>query len=957
MVRESAHRADFGLQKGKLKFPGASVLALGLCISGTAVAQTSPAASTPNSSTAGTPAPIQEIVVTGSRVNVSGFNAPTPMAVVSNEALDKFQASNVADVLTKMPSFKATFNPASTGYRTQLPGANFADLYGLGANRTLVLLDGMRMVPQAPAASAGSVVAVDLNVIPSLMIDHVDVVTGGASAQWGSDAVAGVVNVFLKSKYKGIEIKGQTGISQYGDNETYRIGGLAGTDFADGRGNIVAGFDYSHDAGLGDVYTRDWSAKLYNIVSNPNWKTNGLPANLVLPNVVAKSTPGGVITGPANFSLANMQFLPGGALAPFELGEFPGALTMVGGDPNATAFTTNNSLANPVSRLSTYLRTQYDVSDALSLFVEASYAQVKSINIVNPPRALGAVIRRDNPYLSQQIVDAMDAAGISSFTINRLNYDLTGTGELANGVARGRTRTWHVALGAKGDLGGGWNWDAHVGFGRNRYRNATEHNQDKAKFAFATDAVLYNGQIVCRATVPGPFFDPAAAGCQPVNLVGGVGAPSVDAANYYLKTAYQYADYDQDSAAINLRGQPFSTWAGPVAIAAGFEYRREKEKVRVDPVSDAGGFLLNNATNLDGSFNVKEGYLEVLVPLARDLPMARSLDIDAAIRYASYSTAGDHTTWKIGVNYEPVEGLRFRATRSRDLRAPAIFELFGKGSVNQNTITVNGFTRNIPANVSIGNRDLDPEIADTVTAGAVFQPRFLPGFQASVDYYRVNLQGAITSVASSNVANLCNAGDEFFCSKFTFDADGAPTALNLPVLNAGFVKSDGFNVELAYRTELGSIPGSLSTDFNMTYVNHVKVNLGAGGDTVDHAGENGGNNNYSLPRAKFTFSSTYALGPASVTARVDFISAGTIDNSYNQGPSSTINDNSVPAIAYLSLYSSYDITENLQLFGSIQNLLNQDPPVDPIPGLFATSNGVYYDFVGRRFQVGASVKF
>ena len=937
----------------------ASALSLSIALPGQAGAQDRPAsdpgvAPAPD---AQAPSPMDEIVVTGTRVDISGFNAPTPMTVVGADSLDKFQATNVADVLTKLPAFKATFNPASTGFRTQLPGANFADLYGLGANRTLVLLEGMRLVPQAPASSAGSALAVDLNVVPALMVDHVDVVTGGASAQWGSDAVAGVVNMFLKTRYDGIKIRGQAGISERGDNENYRLGAMVGTSFLDDVGHVVIGVDYSKSEGLGDVYTRDWSSRLYGIVTNAGYATNGLPANLLLPNVVAKSTPGGIITGPANFSLANTQFLPGGALAPFQLGQYPGLLSMVGGDPNSPSFITNNNLVNPVERVSSYARVEFEVSPSTTLFVDGGFAQVNSTNIVNPPRAIGAAIKIDNPYLSSEIVDAMQESGITSFTINRMNYDLTGTDELANGVAKGRTRTWRAAVGAKGRFGDGWSWDVHAGLGRNRYRNITHNNQDKAKFAFATDAVLYNGQIVCRATVPGPAFNPDAAGCVPVNLVGGVGAPTREAAAYLLQDAYQFADYDQETFAANLRGKPFDTWAGPVAIALGVEYRHEEEHVRVDPVSDAGGYLLNNATNLDGDFDVKEGYFEALIPLARDMAFARSLDIDAAIRYADYSAAGGHTTWKLGVNYEPVAGLRFRGTRSRDLRAPAIFELFGKGSVNQNTLTVNGFLRNIPVNNSFGNPDLRPEKADTLTAGVVVQPDFLPGFQASLDYYKVNLKDAITSVASGNAANLCNAGDEFFCSKFTFDASGAPTALNLPVLNAGFVKTDGFNLSVSYTTELGSIPGSLKADFDLNYINHVQVNLGAGGNTVDRAGENGGNNNYSLPRAQFTASATYSIGKADLTARVNFISAGTIDNSYNQSPSTTININRVPAIAYLNLYANYDFTERFSIFASVTNALDTDPPVDPIPGLFQSTNAVYYDVIGRRFMLGASVEF
>jgi outer membrane receptor protein involved in Fe transport len=901
-------------------------------------------------------ATVADIVVTGSRVSAAGFNAPTPLTVVSGESLDRFQATNLSDVLARLPAVKATFNPGSTGFRTQFPGANFIDLYGLGANRTLVLVNGTRVVPQAPAASAGSVIAVDMNLIPSLMVDHVDVVTGGASAQWGSDAIAGVVNVFLRTKYEGIQVKAQSGLSERGDNANYRLGAMAGTNFADGRGNIIAGIDWSKNSGLGDVYTRDWSRKLINIVANPNFATNGQPANVILPNVVARSTPTGVIVGPANFSLNNFQILPNGAIAPFQVGQFPGALSMAGGDPNSPSFIKNNNLSNPYSRVNSYARAEFEFSPALTLFADGMYGVIKGMNIVNPPRALSQPINIQNGYLPQQIVDAMTASRITSFSLNRQNYDLTGTTELANGVASGLMKVSRWVVGAKGDLGNSWNWDLQYTSGKSDYRNRTRNNLDRAKFNFSVDSVrLANGTVVCRATQPGPAFNAAAAGCVPVNLFGGAGSPSLAAAQYYLNTVDQFSDYTQKDAAINLRGQPFETWAGPVSIAMGAEYRREKHVVRVDPISDAGGYLLNNATNLRGRFDVKEGYFEAVVPLARDMVLAQALDLDVAVRYADYSSIGTATTWKVGANYEPIDGLRFRATRSRDLRAPAIFELGGKGSVNQNTVTLNGFTRNIATNVSIGNPSLRAEKGDTLTLGAVFQPRFAPGLRMSLDHYGVKLSDTIVSVNSQNAATLCQARDAFFCSLFTFDAAGAPTALTSPVLNAGFVDIRGFDAVVSYRTKAG--PGTLSLDFDITYLKSIKVNLGAGSPTIDRAGENGGNNNFAQPRSKFTASATYAIGPATLTGRADFIAKGTIDNSYNTAPSNTITSNRVPAVVYVSTYGSVDVTDHLQLFGSIQNLLDKDPPVAPIPGLFQQTNGQYYDLVGRKFMFGISVKY
>jgi len=952
-AHQKAIPAAFGR---KAKFLGSSMLTALLLAGATAARAQDTAPSAP--ATGQVAAPVGDIIVTGSRVAAAGFNAPTPVTVVSGAALEKFQANNVADLIDRLPSVKATFNNASTGFRTQLPGANFVDLYGLGANRTLVLINGYRVMPQAPAAAAGSTLAVDLNMIPALMIDRVDVVTGGASAQWGSDAVAGVVNVVLKQKFSGIQVKAQSGISQEGDNANYRAGAMAGTNFADGRGNIIVGVDWAKNKGMGDVYSRDWSSKLITNLTN----AGGTPAIVIDGPVLAKATAGGVIFGANNFAFNNYQILDNGTLAPFtvgRLGSAASASAMIGGGPNAYAFIKNNNLINPYERVNSYARAEYEIAPALTVFAEGLYGVIRASNIVNPPRSLGQVVSITNAYLPAQIRAAMQAASITSITLNRMNYDLTGDGNLANGVAEGRMKTTRLLGGLKGDLGGGWSWDAHYSWGESNYRNRTRNNLNKAKFAFSVDSTLVNGVPVCRATQAGAAFNSAAAGCVPVNLFGGVGSPSLAAAQYYLNTVDQFSVYRQRDAAANLRGQPFNTWAGPVSVALGAEYRRETHVVTVDPVSDAGGYLLNNATNMDGGFNVKEGYFEAVVPLAKDLSFARSFDVDAAVRYADYSSSGGATTWKVGVNYEPVEGLRFRATRSRDIRAPAIFELISKGSVNQQNVAVRGNTVNIPTNTQVGNPNLKPERGDTITAGLVLQPAFTPGLRLSVDYYRVKLTDAILSINSVTAGALCTAGNATFCNYFTFSATNPniATSLTTPVSNIGFVNMNGINAVLSYKTGLGKVPGALSFDFDATYVRHVYVNVGLGAATIDRAGENGSNNNFAQPRAKFTASTTYSVGPVDLTARMDFIAKGTIDNTYNTSPTTTVTTNHVPAIAYFGLFGSLNVSKNMQVFGSIQNLLDKDPPIDPNGTLYFQTNPQYYDLIGRRFQFGVTVKY
>jgi outer membrane receptor protein involved in Fe transport len=911
--------------------------------------------------TAGDAGGLQEIVVTSTRAAVAGFSAPTPTTVVNAAEIERKQAVNIADVLQAVPAFKPSATPNANGVKTQLPGAQLADLRSLGPNRTLVLVDGMRVVPQAPANNTGTGVSPDLNQIPSLMVERVDVVTGGASAQWGSDAVAGVVNVLLRRQFDGFQFTGQGGISELGDAGNYRVGALAGKNLLDDRLHLIAAVDYNRMNKVDDIYSRSWGRNEYQIVSNSASATNGLPVNLIVPDVHIYSSPGLLVTGPANFAYRNYEFQPGGSVSQFQTGSLVSGTTMIGGQGNSQA--KGLSLVPGIRRVDPYVRAQYDVSDALRVYAVGSYSMLRTEMNPLPSRITGGTIKADNAYLTTLYPTVAAAmAPNSSFTFNRINYDFNDV----NGPVVVHNTTPHVALGAEGEFGSSWHWDSHIGWGRNEYRNETHGNGIKQNEAFATDAVMYNGEITCRALVPGSAtYNPtAAAGCVPLNLFG-AGSPSAEAIDYVIGVAHAKAIYEQDTAALNVRGEPFSTWAGPVATAAGIEYRREKERVTTDPISAAGGFEIANSAPFAGDFNVKEMYLEEVAPLMRDSKLGKSLDLNAAVRVADYSTVGTQTTWKAGLTYQPIEGLRFRGTRSRDIRAPALFELYSPGSVANNSVNVrnpaNGvtYTNNIPVNITAGNLDLDPERSDTYTLGVVVEP--FARLSASVDYFDINVKQAITSLSATAAASLCNSGDDFYCSAFTFSPAGPPTALHLGVQNLAGVHVKGFDVALAYRFPLSSwfasAPGTIETSLNGTYTRNVLVDTGTGAAPIDRAGENSAINTYATPRTRLNGSITYTAGGFSGTAQLVFIGSGALDNTFNTSAATSSNLNSVPAFTYLNLYSSYDLNDNLQLFASVRNAFDKLPPPIPSVSLNVATNGQFYDTIGRAYQLGARWKF
>lgn len=928
---------------------GVSIAAL--TISAAASAQTAATVDNGQALAAATPAPApadeQSIVVTASRTGVAGAQAPTPTTVLGAAAIEQRQVTNVAQILNEVPAFRATTSPAANAIRTQTPGASTADLRGLGAARTLVLVNGARIPPLAPASNGTGTIpaAPDLNIIPTLLVQRVEVVTGGASAQWGSDAVAGVVNIILKNRYEGFELRGQAGISSRGDFGQYRIGGIGGFGIGE-RGHVVFGMDYVKNDQVGDVYTRGWGYNEYGRVANAGFATNGQPANIVANNVHAATSPGGLITGPTGFSLRNFEFTSPTTVAPFDIGGIRNATIQIGGQGQSLA--RGVSLAPSVERFNPYLRAEYEFGEAVTVYAEGAYAVTRANLATLPPRDAAITIQRDNPFIPATVLGALGT--LPSFTMSRVSYDL------GNALVAVKNSTPYVKVGALGSLGGEWKWDAHASWGKNIYRNEVSNNRNLARFRFATDAVVSGGQTVCRATVAGAAFNAAAAGCVPINLFGN-GTPSPAALAYVTGQSYIASTYTQKTAAINLNGQPFSTWAGPVAIAIGAEYRDEKQRVTADAIAAAGGFETSNAVPFRGGFDVKEAYLEAVVPLARDITLLQSLDINGAVRVADYSTAGTQTTWKLGTTWEPVDGLRFRASRSRDIRAPAIFELFSNGAATNLPVTVNGIAVSIPQNSTIGNAALTPERADTLTFGVVLQPRFVPGLTISVDYFDINVKDAITTVAAATAGPLCSLGQAYFCSLFTFSG-ATPIAFRSNYINAATVRPKGIDIAGNYRLPLnrlnGGWQGSLTLSFTGTYNIQYDSNLGNGSTTIDYAGDN---SNVGVAKFRSNTSLTFDTGGFSLTGQVTTLSAGAIDKTANLSPSTSINTNRVPAVAYVNLQASQEVGERFRIFGGINNLLDKDPPALPSATLFTLTNGAYYDTIGRTFTIGASVKF
>jgi len=881
-----------------------------------------------------------EIVVTATRVIRDGYDAPTPTTVLGRELIDSKAPTTIIDALITLPLFKNSSTAQTAGVaQAGSAGQSFANLRGLGANRTLVLLDGQRFVPST------SIGTVDIGLIPSALVQRVDIVTGGASAAYGSDAVAGVVNFILDNRFAGLKGTAESGISDHGDNRTIRASLSGGSSFGE-RGHIVLSAEYMRATGVPMNARPDTSYPAARLISNPGYTpTNGQFRRLIVPfNYTRTATLGGVIVGGP---LAGLEFGPGGTTFQQPVGTHVGTSNHVlPGRFDNEAWDLSVSLTSlPQETAKGYGRVSWDMTDGLTAYATGVIARNKPGPFFSSPANTlitgNFVIQRDNAYLPESVRSQMVSLGLDTISVGRYSEDFG-----ASIVSR-TNDTFRTVIGVQGDIGGGWHLDAYAQYGKNRQVFSIERNAIRANIALAADAVdegliragVASGNIVCRSTLSSP-----GNGCIPLNIFGPTATRlspiPPPAAGYIFGTSRAVLDMTQKVAAVSLSGEPFSTWAGPVSFVAGGEYREESARQTVDALSQVNAFALGNPKALSGDIDVKELFAETVVPLAKDMAFLRVLDLNGAIRYTDYSTSGSVTTWKLGANWEPVEGVRFRATRSRDIRAPNIVELFtspvlSTGGVSD-PVTNTSPTFQIS---SLGNPNLRPESADTTSAGVVVRFPVPSRLELSVDYYSINVRSAISTLSPQDIVTRCFAGNQELCSLIT-RVNGAITQISNPYLNLHSLKTDGLDIELSYRASIG-----LGSAFVRLLANRVfSYTISDGASAIDRAGD------ISNAQPKWTGNATlgYQIDPLRLFVDITHIGGGRYDNSFVLP--TDINNNDVPSRSYVGLQAGVDTGKGQrkrELFLHIANLFNVRPP--PV---FLFSGGPNYERVGRSFRVG-----
>lgn len=970
-------------QKGLLT----TVSALALITSAFAAAQTASAQTAPQQ--AQEPATLDEIVVTGSRIVRDGYEAPTPVTVVGVEQIQQSGFPDLFNAIRTMPAFgtsgegtRAGGNSVSSGRQ----GQNRFNLRNLGETRTLSLLNGHRIV------SSDLDGGIDTNVFPQVLVSRVDVVTGGASAAYGSDALAGVVNFVLDTEFTGVKSEISSGITTYGDNWTGKANIAGGTPFAGGRGHVIASYDWTYDPGLFPMSARSWNHVAWKILTNSAYGT-GPGQSTSVPEFILRShtglinaSPGGIITaGPLKGTAFNKEGNPFQFIYPATQGSgfIAGGMAPLNDTSQyAQNITTKSRQEN------FFVRANYDLSDDVSVYGQfiSHYSKTAGLSKLDDSQG-NLTIRNDNPYIPADVLARMNSLGLTSFVMGSFNLDLP------NLSSHFKRRTWVYSVGAEGtaDIAGdSWNWDliAQYSLAKNNLRVSTRNN---VLFPRSVDAVRNaNGAVVCRVNADA---DPANDDprCLPYNPFGW-GKNDQAVVSYVKGFTHRLQDNTEKLIEFDASGNPFELWAGPVSIAFGGGWREEKVvdpnfgPNAYDPVSLTRPFSAGNYLPTNGKYSVTEGYVEAVVPLAKDTEWARALDVNAAARATDYSTAGYVTTWKIGVTYNPIDDIRFRVTRSRDIRAPNLGEIFATGTGGQAGGIIDPFNNNQTAGLflteTVGNPNLTPEKADTLGLGVVLQPTFLPGFSAAVDYYSIDIKGAIQQVNAQTTLNLCFIGQTALCGNIQ---RGAPTAAN-PAgtiilvtsrpTNYAFNLTRGIDFEATYQTNLDewvdSWTGSLLIRGLAAHAIESTSDDGLN-PPQDAAGNHGDGG---LPYWKFFVNITYAIDPVTIGFSGRGVSSGNYGPLFRRDACTsgcpvstpfqrTLDVNHIDGQWLYDANVTYRIMErdedglDIDAFLTISNLLNSEPPVvaRSSPEYWLRTNSLIYDVLGRAFRGGFRFRY
>jgi outer membrane receptor protein involved in Fe transport len=950
-----------------------------------------------------------EIVVTGSRIARPEFAFPNPIQAFTSETIEQSGDTNITDFLVDSPallgSSTSADNAGSNTGSALTVGGNYLNLRNLGTNRTLVLLDGRRHVAGVPGTAA-----VDINTIPLELIDRVDVLTGGTSAIYGADGVSGVVNFVMKRDFEGLRIRGQAGISQREDAATRYFGITAGKNFADGRLNLTGSYEFGQDDRFSQLQRLNYgrTGPTFRFVENedPNIDSPSVPDFAPRRDLRwADTSPGGAFDLDFDFS---PDFTGEGKV--YDPGTYvPNTFFTIGGDSTRQDIYFGDSLPQNERHIFNGLAT-FEFSPALRVFAEGKYVRSKAGTFQQPIYDLYIVLYGDNAFLNQRF--GSNVVG-DALLLGRDSFDFGIREFLA------KRETYRSVLGIDGKIGDNLRYEVSHTFGQVDARGISPGQRLSDRYYAAIDAVVNSatGQITCRINLPGQTliqnfgyiasqqygtFNPATGNyegapitfkpgeCQPLNIVG-ENAFSRDALDWVLDTDVAETRIRQNVLSGSVSGTTdglFSLPGGAIGYALGAEYRKESSRFAPSAFTQQGAFLDSSAALPErGSFNVKEVFAELNLPVFRNAFLADTLSVGGAFRYSDYSTIGTTKTWSVNGVYAPVRDITFRGTISQAVRAPNLGELFGAPAgtfefipdpcgidritdgasfrqanclaalnalgINPTTFDPNGDpispTGTAQKGQTSGNRDLREETARTWTAGGVLRPRFIPGLQLAADWYDIRIRNAVNTPTAAQVAELCYDQptlDNVFCDQISRDPlTGYFSDFTVSPANVANFDTEGLDVALNYRLRPGGGLGSFNFRVNGNYLHKLEFIPSPGAEVDNDRGEAG------APKYSATGDITWSLGRLTLNYGVNWFSK-TLRFSNER----TRDDPDIVAPEYLyfkerwehEAQASFNVNDRFNIYGGVNNLFDTKPDVG--------SASYPVSSVGRFFYVGVKAK-
>ncbi|HVC31666.1 MAG TPA: TonB-dependent receptor [Steroidobacteraceae bacterium] len=914
---------------------------------------------------------MQQVLVTGSRIPQDASSAPMPLMAIDATQIADTGSENIADAIMQLPSVSLGQGLSGSQQLVVGAGLSLVSLRGLGTARTLVLVDGRRQVSGSPLSGA-----VDLNTIPAELVDRVEVVTGGTSAIYGADAVGGVINIILKKHFQGVRLRTHAGLSSRGDAVSRGVSLTAGKEFQLGGRPGNAAFSLVYDSAHGVLAAaRGYASNGLGLISNPAYQgPNGAaPAFLTMAGTGVNA-----VSSAGDFTLGGQTWIftsDGRSIRPYAFGPLGDRSGVsIGGDsvnPEPT-----QSLLEPIEREVFGGTVHQALSGSAELFLESRIAQTSVTSRFEPTFDVGDVsLSIDNPFLPAAAVALMQANHVTSIALHRV------IGEMGvRGTENDRLMQQYVA-GADGTLPNQWGYDVSYSYGHTRERTLDTNDRNNALFVQSLDAVRnpVTGQIVCR--------DPS-NGCMPLDLVG-VGQAS-PAALAFSRTDSAFQRWaSQQVVSADLTGSLPALAAGLLRFATGAEYRRESAVSVPSAAEQAGALFLPRIAATSGSFEERSAYLELKVPLMADRPLLHAVSLNGAFRLSDYDRSGSQTAWDGGLVYEPMPGLRLRATLSHSVRAPNIGELYSPRSVtyffgqDPCDASVNRVSRmrlencvalGIPAGFQAptnqqtlaamvgGNPTLVPEIGETWTAGFVWRPRRLPGLSLASDYWDIAIQHAIGTVPPQTIVNDCvdstlSVALNPSCALVTRDPlTHAVVSITATDQNMASLHTAGVDIQLLWRREVHPPLALPAGEIDFTAVATWLRNLDMLGDASDPQTlvvEGGVVGN---PRWRALASFTYRTGRLRVTWRTRFIG----DARIAWFPGIPANEYDLPRTG-VKLFQ--DLAVELQrarvtLHLNVDNVMDETPPARgfEIHSGLGTGAAIYPD-LGRIFSASVAYGF